>query len=653
MLDLGLGSFVHLVVDLVVCALVIAVVVGAKHGLKMAWSAYRDSLPTKYCLRFLSAEQKQVLTQALVPFELTFNDRNDESVLIEASQLKKVKRLLNAAVVHEFDLGHRQHELILHFAHPYDPALRRLRVTVDSNVRSQKSNLASAVHDILLPVVRKNISVHGQPGVREPIRDQNFHVFLFSAPRNVGMIQQPATAWYAPTTRGSRLMITAGQGLPLVDETTGSIVGELVDNCLYLHGDIWEDTVDRALTWRQRLYRFFKWTGGKNPRLGLLVRVLQKVKDELHANQCLEELIAKLKHESSATGAANNAGKQVFVSGFIGSPAAVYNSLLRDILLPVTGQDIRVNSCRGTARNPVANNVFNIFAYSSPEGAPILETPETLFGCRLFKREKAFAPSVCGVPIVDESGFVVAELLNQQNLYLHCDYLQYGTRSEATLLAKLLIAVRKELIGLANLTEAELDARLVEQMQSQCAKSCAVAAVAVATDAQVQLAETDYSAQLGRTAFAQSEYFRVEEAPGEVLGREFDALASIGKVVRVDMSGPFLKVFTKTLYCTDPRTGVLHEIGAFEINIPTDLSNHVIWDNKTRKVSSGGGSAMNAPHVGASGHACLGNMKEVFSALISKRDFAAAVEAAIAFVESVNVNDVWGAGIHHWPAART
>jgi hypothetical protein len=45
-------------------------------------------------------------------------------------------------------------------------------------------------------------------------------------------------------------------------------------------------------------------------------------------------------------------------------------------------------------------------------------------------------------------------------------------------------------------------------------------------------------------------------------------------------------------------------------------------------------------------------MKEVFSKLLAERQYAAAVEAAIAFVEAANTDDTWGKNIDKWPRAN-
>ena len=60
---------------------------------------------------------------------------------------------------------------------------------------------------------------------------------------------------------------------------------------------------------------------------------------------------------------------------------------------------------------------------------------------------------------------------------------------------------------------------------------------------------------------------------------------------------------------------------------------------------------MNAPHVDENGNACMGNTKDLFPTLIAKREFASVAELAIAFVESVNLDDNWGKFLDRWPIA--
>ena len=149
----------------------------------------------------------------------------------------------------------------------------------------------------------------------------------------------------------------------------------------------------------------------------------------------------------------------------------------------------------------------------------------------------------------------------------------------------------------------------------------------------------------------EQDLFQLEAHPDDELGREFDCLLDVASVVDVKVGDNKLTVTTEVLNCVDPRTGILHEIGAFDIQIPTNGSSDIRWFNRTRKVD-GYREGMNAPHVWAAGNACLGNTEALFPKLTAKRDFASAVQVAVAFIEYVNVDDPAGKLIHHWPYAR-
>ena len=132
-------------------------------------------------------------------------------------------------------------------------------------------------------------------------------------------------------------------------------------------------------------------------------------------------------------------------------------------------------------------------------------------------------------------------------------------------------------------------------------------------------------------------------------GKEFDKLLAVPKVRDVQIADGTVKVFTDVLFCTDPRTKVMHEIGAFRIELYTSHGD-VRWHNLTRKVEGtywNGGA--NAPHVDAGGKACLGTMAEIIPELVANYEFAALAMVAIQFVESVNVDDRAGAHINKWP----
>ncbi len=116
------------------------------------------------------------------------------------------------------------------------------------------------------------------------------------------------------------------------------------------------------------------------------------------------------------------------------------------------------------------------------------------------------------------------------------------------------------------------------------------------------------------------------------------------------VEGDSIVVFTEILNCRDNRTGYLHEIGAFKIELPFGGTSP-IWTNLTRRVH-GYKADQHSPHIWAEGNACLGNAPSIFPDLFANRQFAVAAPIAIEFVENANTNDPAGKHISSWPLAR-
>lgn len=149
------------------------------------------------------------------------------------------------------------------------------------------------------------------------------------------------------------------------------------------------------------------------------------------------------------------------------------------------------------------------------------------------------------------------------------------------------------------------------------------------------------------------DHLRTGQGEGaERFGHEFDRMLAHPNIKDVRLAGEKLQIFTTVLYCQDPRTRALHEIGQFRIEIPTNGAGGVRWFNLTHPVTISEGQTWQAPHIGADGRACEGNTAESFASLIADREFANAAYLAIQFVESVNVHDAWGRHIDRWPVAR-
>jgi hypothetical protein len=365
----------------------------------------------------------------------------------------------------------------------------------------------------------------------------------------------------------------------------------------------------------------------------------------MQVDKFLAEIVSKLPADGLPIGAAAAQGFSIYEQGFEGRRRDVVKSLLKEILAPAVRADVFVKQCSGTNQEPLEDGMFHVFFCSAPLGKPRIQTPERLWGYRLLKPETAFLPSGRGFPICDETGFQIAELVGK-NLYLYADLVHYGNSKGAALFAKLLMEVRRELVAANGNERYPLDdARLADEVWRQ------VCAAGQTDNVTARKVEAELTSALKGTRAAELELFRLEATPAEGIGREFDELCKINKVRDITVTESYVTVLTDVLYCRDPRDGVVHEIGAFKISIPTNSGNAIVWANQTRTVSGPDGKKMNAPHVDPKGNACLGNTKDTFPDLIRKREFASAVELAIAFVEAVNTSDAWGKYIVNWPVA--
>jgi hypothetical protein len=636
-------SFIMSHIMLIGMSTLAAASVGSALGLYASHRRKVKNTPESYFVRGVTEEQRQALANASISFATSQVDWQT-NVMFNSMYLKEVLKTLHARVACEFPLqGKKLHEVILHFVPEKDRELNRIKVRFDGKSGCPNNRVVAIVRDILMRDLKRPIVVHNVSNTADPVDDGAFHIFLHSAPSGSAHTKHPAQIWSAPNVSSAYAYNPSQQGAPFVDESTGFFVGELIgDNNLYIYADVLNNSARTHEGFFRRLWKKLKpW--GPDARLGLLVRVLQQIKQDLHAEQCLKEIIARLKAEGALTESAQE--RQVEMRGFKGRREEVLRWLVRDILAPAANSDVVVTNCAGSTQAPVADNKFRVFFNSAPSGKPFMDVPDRFWGYRLHKRDKAFAPSAVGKPIVEDGGHVVGELVDRC-LYVHQELIQYGTRAEAALVAKLLLEVRKELLA-GNSIDAVVERQIFDEFMRH--RQASAQSKNKGGQPELRAAQGEFHAAIRSALAAQSDLFRTEAAPNEELGREFDDICKIPKVTDVKVTKDHIVVKTSNLYCTDPRTNLVHDIGAFEIQIPVNGHDGVRWFNKTRRVMK---SAMNAPHVNSEGNPCLGNMKDVFPTLIARREFASAIEAAIAFVESVNVNDSWGTHINQWPVAR-
>lgn len=301
---------------------------------------------------------------------------------------------------------------------------------------------------------------------------------------------------------------------------------------------------------------------------------------------------------------------------------------------------------------------FNIFIWSSPVNKRSITCPEKMWGIKVDCRDSSFASSFRGTTIYD-GDYQVAELIDN-NLYIHHDVCHHGTENELNIYKMILTKVAEEFVRDPEEKERLLEERLRgnrNKYVSLCANRIKkefdiIKADVAATEKRIGDYEKKIIEDIRRL---QEKTCLLNSFDKELLGRreayetEYDKLISMEKVIGVDVTDNAIEVFTKNLYCVDPRSKKLHDIGMFKITIPIGSGN-LKWTNLTRRVS-GHDDGMHAPHIFSSGKACLGNAQEVLPELIANYQFSIIAMYAIQFVESVNVEDAAGKHIDNWPVA--
>jgi hypothetical protein len=494
----------------------------------------------------------------------------------------------------------------------------------------------AVMHTVLATQVKVPVVVHVEAGVQAPINDGNFHLYLLGSPEKTAGRDVPANVFGAPIPTGKRAWTLAAGNVPVYDGEF--VVAQLAGmNNLYVSFDPLNDTADGV--------------GNIRAEWEVLGQILRAALKELDIDTITRQMLAEVKEPIAELAEQDNRPKptriEIAVEGFSGRPLAVLNALTEQLLAPGVRMDVVVSNAKGTHREPVSDGRFHVFFHSSPMGERNVATPSSMFGIQLAVGETAFWPSGAGVAIADDTGFLLGELVGN-NLYLHAQLLHTGIRNEARLLSFVMLAALREFAAQSVEGYASrLAGGFVDESLTRVRARIDNTAHNPFNPDHARESETALKEAIAVTHRSERALLQLEV--NEQFGREYDELLAIDKVTNVTVGGGQIIVETTALYCRDDRTGHVHEIGAFKIQIPTE-GGRLRWFNQTRIVQISD-RKMNAPHVAADGHACEGTTKEEWPHFIEQRQFAYVVMKAIQFVESVNTGDVWGKGINHWPIA--
>ena len=351
--------------------------------------------------------------------------------------------------------------------------------------------------------------------------------------------------------------------------------------------------------------------------------------------------------------------KKVSVKDWNGSNCSDFVSVTSEVLGTVVSENINIYVPHGVTRQGRKTG-FNIYIWSAPSGSRERECVSSFWGIRVDCKDSVFDPTYKGTVITDNNSNPVAELIDN-NLYIFHDICHHGTGRELQIYRHILEEVVKNL----SLTSEDRDILLKEKniknrnvyidlcmRRMDDERKNLVKKISQAKD-NVDKYRKDL---IRNIRVIEEESFLVENFESalserkEVYGKEYDKLLELDKVIGVEVSSRGIDVYTKNLYCIDPRTKNVHDIGEFRISIPIG-SGHIIWNNLTRRVY-GYSEGMHAPHVFKEGKACLGNAEQVLPDLIAKYQFSIIAMYAIQFIESVNVEDSAGSRITQWPVVE-
>ena len=364
-------------------------------------------------------------------------------------------------------------------------------------------------------------------------------------------------------------------------------------------------------------------------------------------------------------------------SGFI--------DICREVLIPELKRSIAIHVPHNTTKRAINDGRFHIWIWSSPSGISNSVVPEKIWDIETDNRDEAFISTGEGVPIIADNGFNIAELIGENNLFIHYDICHVGTRDEQKIFRRLL----EEVINELNITPEEKERRRIakeeyEREQEQIKREqeriereerkkrnrnlyidlCSrrlktrvkelkeIVGRANSKVTEMQTAIVSLIREANEAGFLLENFGDLRNNELEKYALEFDKLMGSRGVTNIEVDDKKIKVFTDTLYCTDPRTDILHEIGEFRIEISFNGKEDCVrWFNLTRDIN-GNMPDMQAPHVFKNGKACLGNAAEIFPELIANFEFAAVALVAIQFIESVNTDDSAGKHIDSWPIAK-
>jgi hypothetical protein len=602
-----------------------------------------------YFIPSITAEQRKMLDAALIAWcDLNLDGLN--GILLDEESFPQMLESLNLILVPEGEIstsmeGVLRVSVLPKISEKVIPANFKVKTIGwndnDDDLPDESYVIRLAkVAEEMLPRISTDIVIHEGSGKnRSPQRDGKFHIYIWSSPSGEAHLDIPDELWGIDVTSYNDSFAPSGQGIPIIEPNSDWAVAELVGSSnLYIHHDIAEDgNEDEAEIFRHILMAT------------IALRNLTPLQRKAH-----EALRASL--------------KKISFDNWDGRNQEGVKNLVREILSPVVGKEIVINVPHGYSHSPEGGEKFYIHIWSSPSGYRSTTPPREMWEIPIYNRENSFRPSGMGIPISElGNDWIAAELVNYSDLYIHHDAVHGGVNNELAILRK--IFEETAMILSATPEEREQRELIAKEARRLASRKCYLDHCMAGREKQIleiqgrikeaQARVEKMQLQLVSTlreVYTDEHMVQLLSSSREngigIYEKEFDNLLTIPQVKGVESGDERIRVLTNVLYCTDPSTDIVYEIGAFQIDI--SLKGEVRWKNLTRQVNAYLHN-MHAPHVNSEGKACLGNMEEVFPDLIARYEFATVAQLAIEFVQTVNSTErgeAWGPTITSWPVAK-
>jgi hypothetical protein len=267
-------------------------------------------------------------------------------------------------------------------------------------------------------------------------------------------------------------------------------------------------------------------------------------------------------------------------------------------------------------------------------------------------RDSGYHPSGDGIAIIDNAtGWCVAELFPHQ-LYVHHDLCECNRQSELDILEQLLVEVLPHMSLVSTDTAAWLLLQFIKLYNREQTKMLRDTRTSIEADERtLTCLKAEVTQISGRLAGRRLKLTQLEGVVHNVDSQLaiLNALQSHSMATAVKVEHGVIEVITSRLYAVDPRTSVVHRLGAQTITIHPDGKNGGVRYVSREGNISGTGRAI--PHVTKEGFIAHPEALVAITELLALQKFDEVFDMAIQAATEVIADHTMGADIAKWPPA--